>query len=592
MRAQKAKRVELRKSQTRQGGDIPELVPEWEAPTGRSIIVAIGINKYQHHAPLDNPINDAQAVLEVFKQCGFQELPGVPSLLANDATRTAIAALPEQLATELTPDDSLVLFFAGHGEKKEKEAPSPTQPGKTYTHRTGYLIPVDSPGDKPGEWIKLDAFLDEINALPARHIFVILDACKSGIALSDKFKVKGGEQPTAVAALRARPSRRVLTSALHDEKAAEGGKGAGHSVFAEALIAAIRDRQADKDGDGFIKTVDLYSWVHDQVSDRALKLFKLKQTPDYGYLPGDGSGDLVISLREGAFNRLIQEALEAMLRHDVPALQALVGQLVAANPDYPLTLYLQSRLRFMQGDIAGARELVSRLRDLKLPAGTLPLSPTDLTALSVQLDYWAPIFALPESSPPVKITLLTGMEHGNLHPAPLVHTPAGDAWAINNGALAQFEVTNQGIAPVWLYFVTVVPTGRLVIGPLLDPKYSDVPGLAPGETSMGRVFLVKGTPGSVTATRIFCSPGMCWDLMSPPSVSMRSVSKFEDPLVSQMQRVTVLYQIHDAASSAPDTVEGIDNAFLEMARADVTGIESAFAEAAPAEDGPDSSDVA
>ena len=210
--------AELGDPKTRQIGSEAEEESAAVAPTSRNIIIAIGINEYQHQPPLDNPINDAQAVLRLFKECGFQELPGVPSLIANDATRSAIAALPEQLVTELTADDNLVVFFAGHGEKREKQAPDPAQPGRTYTHRTGYLIPVDGPKDKPGEWIKLDGFLDDLSALPARHIFVILDACKSGIALADKFKFRGEDQPVAVTELQRRPSRRVLTSAMHDRE--------------------------------------------------------------------------------------------------------------------------------------------------------------------------------------------------------------------------------------------------------------------------------------------------------------------------------------------------------------------------------------
>ena len=37
---------------------------------GRNIIVAIGINDYQHHAQLDNPINDAQAILAFSSSAG------------------------------------------------------------------------------------------------------------------------------------------------------------------------------------------------------------------------------------------------------------------------------------------------------------------------------------------------------------------------------------------------------------------------------------------------------------------------------------------------------------------------------------------
>ena len=536
------------KAETRQVGDRPEAAPGLDAPEGRNIIVAIGINDYAHHAPLDNPINDARAVLEVFKQCGFEELPAVPSLLANDATRGAIAALPEQLATELTADDNLLLFFAGHGDKKEKQAPDPAQPGKTYTHRTGYLIPVDSPGDRPSEWIRLDAFLDDINALPARHIFVILDACKSGIALADKFKVKGAAQPTSLATLRQLPSRRVLTSALHNEKAAEGGKGSGHSVFAEALIAAIQDRQADKDEDGFIKTVDLYSFVQDQVSDRALRLFNLKQTPDYGYLPGDGSGDLVISLHEGAVSRLVEQGLQAMLHHDTQRLEMLVGQLVAAKPAYPPTLFLQFRLRFMQGDLDGATAMVSQLLAADWEEGDLPLTRSDLEALRIQLAYWRPVLALTPQRLPINVTMRTGTAHAaSLLPAERRRCAAGYAYEIKDGAVAQFEVHNRSASPAHLYYMTVSPLGQLVPGPLLRGSTARINGLAPGAVELGSHFKVRGPPGSVTETRILYSREQIPELLFPEPIATRDVEEISAASVAALRMTLVCHQVRAKA---------------------------------------------
>lgn len=454
-----------------------------------------------------------------------------------------------------------MLFFAGHGEKIERQAPDPTQPGKTYTHRTGYLIPLDGPKDQPGEWIKLDAFLDELATLPARHIFVILDACKSGIALAEKFKVKGGEQPTSVTTLRRFPSRRVMTSARYDEKAAEGGSGTGHSVFAEALISAIQARQADRDGDGYIKTIDLFSFVQDSVSKRAKTLFGLRQTPDYGYLSGDGSGDLVISLHEGPFNRLVEEALGAMLRHDVPRLEKMVNQLLAANAEYPLTLYLQFRLKFMQGDLSMALQLVSRLRDLHLPPGTLPLSETDLVALSVQLRYWEPLLSLLPAALPMKTVILTAKESAELHEAPLVPCAAGNAYQVENEAVAQFQVTNLSDEPVYLYYISVVPTGRLVIGPLLDPVYVDVQGLGPNGCGQGRPFHIRGLPGSVTKTRILSSPGMLWDVFAPPTVASRS-ARNQISLPYQMQMQTIWYQIVEDGADRATSVQSILSAFV------------------------------
>lgn len=554
--------TETQEPTTRHVGDEVEDGLALETPTGRNIIVAIGINEYQHHPALDNPINDAQAVRTLFKQCGFEELPNVPSLVANDATRAAIAALPEQLADELLLDDNLVLFFAGHGDKKERQAPDPAQPGKTYTHRTGYLIPVDGPKDKPGEWIKLDGFLDEISGLPARHIFVILDACKSGIALDEKFKHRGGDEPVAIAELQQRPSRRVMTSAMHDQKAIEGGSGSGHSVFAEAVIAAVQDRQADKDGDGFIKTWDLFSFVQDRVSERAKTLFRLEQTPDYGYLPGDGSGDLVISLRGGSFNRLIGEALSAMLRHDVPRLEGLLQQLTAANPHHPTARYLEFRLKFMQGDIETATEIMSAWRYAYTSPGTFPLSQWALSTLSLQLDYWGPALSIPSGKPLIEILMLTGENHTDLHNAPQMLCPVGNAYQVKNGACAQFQVTNLSQTHLFLYFITIVPTGSIEVGPLLDRRYCNVSCVEPQGTDVGRVFRVRGLPGNVIETRIFCSSEEIRDMESPPTLPMKSASESVPDLSQiEIEMLTIWYQIHEDMLSGPVDIATIESAF-------------------------------
>ncbi len=272
---------------------------------GRSLIAAIGIDNYTHHLPLTNAVSDAEAVLRLFKRCGFEELPGAPSLFDEQATLGALISLVrDQLPDELQPDDSLVLFYAGHGTTKSRPVPDPQDASKMTTRRTGYLIPVDAREQKPGDWLRLDAFLEDIAMLPARHVLVILDACKSGFALSEKFKFRGDEQAEGtIAELSGRVSRRVITSAMHDQKAMDGG-GSGNSLFTESLVDGVENLQADWDRDGYITTTDLFSFVRKRVSDTADRVHQVKQTPDYGQLPGDGSGELVLSLRGDTYNRL------------------------------------------------------------------------------------------------------------------------------------------------------------------------------------------------------------------------------------------------------------------------------------------------
>lgn len=274
------------------------------APLGRSLITVIGIDKYAYHNELTNAVSDACAVLRLFKRYGFEELAGAPSLFNEQATFDALTSLVrDQLPLELQPNDSLVIFYAGHGTTVPSNAPDPENANKMITRRTGYLIPADAQENKTARWLRLDIFLEEISNLPARHILVILDACKSGFALSEKFKFRGeGQEGGTIAELAGRVSRRVITSAMHDQKAMDGG-GGGNSLFTETLIAAVDNLGADHDGDGYITTTDLFAYTRQQVSDTADRVYQVKQTPDYGYLTGDGGGELVLSLRGDNYNR-------------------------------------------------------------------------------------------------------------------------------------------------------------------------------------------------------------------------------------------------------------------------------------------------
>ena len=149
---------------------------------GRKVVVAIGIDRYRAWPTLHNAVNDAQGALHVFQRLGFEQITA--PLTDDAATADAIRHLVTDELASLGGDDSLVLFFAGHGYTRTRTLPSgPVQ--------TGFIIPVD--GDRPegrtATWLRLDTWLSDVARLPARHILVILDACHSGIALGSLIKL-------------------------------------------------------------------------------------------------------------------------------------------------------------------------------------------------------------------------------------------------------------------------------------------------------------------------------------------------------------------------------------------------------------------
>lgn len=210
--------------------------PDAGVVAGRSVVAVVGIDRYQAWPVLDNAVRDARGAVEVLERLGFEQV--VAPLYDGAATADAIRRLVTDDLTTLRSDDSLVLFFAGHGHTQTRTLQSgPVQ--------TGYLIPVD--GDRPdgraATWLRLDTLLSDVARLPARHILVILDACHSGIVLGSVIKWRGGADAArgdSLDALRRRQSRRVITSALGDQRAMDSGPI--HRALSIALVIVVGRR--------------------------------------------------------------------------------------------------------------------------------------------------------------------------------------------------------------------------------------------------------------------------------------------------------------------------------------------------------------
>jgi uncharacterized caspase-like protein len=188
-----------------------------EVAEGRRVVAVVGIDRYRAWPTLDNAVNDASGALAVFQRLGFEQI--VAPLIDATATGDAIRRLVTDDLAMLGSDDSLVLFFAGHGHTRTRMLQSgPVE--------TGFLIPVD--GDRvdghAATWLRLDTWLSDVARLPARHILVILDACHSGIALGSVIKWRGhtAGRDGSLDELRHRQSRRVITSALGGQRAMDG----------------------------------------------------------------------------------------------------------------------------------------------------------------------------------------------------------------------------------------------------------------------------------------------------------------------------------------------------------------------------------
>jgi peptidoglycan/xylan/chitin deacetylase (PgdA/CDA1 family)/uncharacterized caspase-like protein len=246
--------------------------------------VVIGINAYKSWPRLAYAVNDARAVRDTLeRKYGFAP-DHVTTLLDGDATREKIlAALGDNLADtkKVAHDDRVFVFFAGHGVTRK--LPN----GKNQ----GYIVPVDAAAQNyQSQAISMTNFQDASDAIAAKHVFFVMDACYGGLALTrGGGGAATGDRRQYLSEITRRSAREVLTAGGADEQVADNGPG-GHSIFTWTLLQGLEGK-ADLDGDGAITATELASYVGPSVSSLS------RQTPAFGHLAGSEGGEFVFVLK-------------------------------------------------------------------------------------------------------------------------------------------------------------------------------------------------------------------------------------------------------------------------------------------------------
>ncbi len=253
----------------------PPPPPEPE-PYRQSWAVVVGIDAYQHWPRLSYAVNDARAIRELLERKFRFQPDHITMLLNEEATRERIlAALGDDLANpaKVTRDDRVFVFFAGHGATRE--LPS----GRAL----GYLVPVNAGLESyQSQAISMTNFQDISEALPAKHVFFVTDACYGGLALT-----RGAGQ-NYLREMTRRTARQILTAGGADEQVTDNGPN-GHSIFTWTLMQGLEGR-GDLNDDGFITASELAAYVGPVVSSVS------RQTPAFGSLAGSEGGEFVFQL--------------------------------------------------------------------------------------------------------------------------------------------------------------------------------------------------------------------------------------------------------------------------------------------------------
>ncbi len=227
---------------------------------GHYYALIIGNNSYPNLPDLETAINDARSVARTLKnKYGFQ------TQLLLDADRYQILSALNSLRKELTEQDNLLVYYAGHGELDKANA-------------RGYWLPVDAEADSTANWIANPAITDIVNVMAAKHVMVVADSCYSGtLTRSALARLQTGMTEEARKKwykTMAKTRTRVVISSGGVKPVLDRGRGSNHSVFAKAFLEALRDN------DTILEGYSLYRDVQQRVERRSASL-PVEQDPRY-----------------------------------------------------------------------------------------------------------------------------------------------------------------------------------------------------------------------------------------------------------------------------------------------------------------------
>ena len=232
-----------------------------------SYALVIGIDKYRLWPNLEYAVKDAREVAALLKARGFQ----LTTLIDDRATRQSILHWLEAIETSADPNSRVVIYFAGHGQTEDL-------PGGG---ERGYIVPVDADiHDWRGTMLAMNRLNHQIRRLKAKHIFLVFDACYSGLGLTRSAQRHPVQDYTYIRKMMQSRSIQILTAGSRAEEAIEAE---GHGLFTQQLLAALSGT-ADINGDGHITATEIYATVRPSVTQRS----NSRQTPQFGYIEGNG----------------------------------------------------------------------------------------------------------------------------------------------------------------------------------------------------------------------------------------------------------------------------------------------------------------
>ena len=237
--------------------DIPLITGSEDENT---FAVIIGNENYTMVRKVDYAKNDARIFAEY-----CQKTLGLPEKnvrIYEDATYAMMLSAVrdiQDIAKAYNGDINVVFYYAGHGIPDEKD-------------KDAYLLPIDVDGRQTHFCYPVSKLYNELGAMNAKSVVVLMDACFSGAVRGD-----GMLMAARGVAIKAKPMEPhgkmvVMTAASGDETAFPYAEKE-HGMFTYFLLKKLRDTK------GNCTLGELSSYIKTKVQQQSVVVNRKPQTP-------------------------------------------------------------------------------------------------------------------------------------------------------------------------------------------------------------------------------------------------------------------------------------------------------------------------
>ncbi|RYZ09240.1 MAG: caspase family protein [Myxococcales bacterium] len=230
---------------------------------GRALLV--GVAGYARASKLpESVLNDARdlaTLLQSPARGGYLDA-NVELLLDQEATAARFRLGLQRLAEKTRPDDTVVIFFSGHGLRRADGHGA-----------EAYLLPIDyDPRNLERTALSATELTRLLAAIQAKRLVVLLDACHAAGAAQLKTGAatatfKSGLDDKTYEALGRGSGRVVIASSRADEPSCVL-PGMKNSLFTAYLLEALSGAAASDDED-FVRVLDVFHHISENVPLRA-----------------------------------------------------------------------------------------------------------------------------------------------------------------------------------------------------------------------------------------------------------------------------------------------------------------------------------